>query len=225
MFHVSNLHFLFIVSWFICISAYLYARRPLNLRGFWLLSICSMQFQNYIINLLEEPMATRLDKPHIDAFSQSIRQKPRELLSSLKRSFETVIRLYYLRHSFEALDYFMVQYLSMLAFMAHGAIHASMQRTTLQTLKSTIILAAMGLRDQSASFYTGRMVFKAVRSRMRREEIELIDRFTAQGWPIENQPPPGWRAISSWDWILAASLLIARPLILVNSLKKLESAN
>lgn len=158
-----------------------------------------MQFHNYIINLLEEPMATRLDNPQfIDVFSQSIGQKPRELLSSSKRSFETVIRLYYLRHGFEALDYFMVQYLSMLAFMAHGAIHVNMQRTTLQTLQSTIILAVMGLRDQSASFYTGRMVFKAVRSGMRPEEIELIDRFTAQGRPIENQPPLGWRAMSSW---------------------------
>ncbi|KAM0449361.1 hypothetical protein ACHAPV_008817 [Trichoderma viride] len=86
----------------------------------------------------------------------------------------------------------------MLAFMAHGAIHADMQKTILQTLQSTIILATMGLRDQSASFYTGRMVFKAVRSAMRPEEIELIDRFTAQSRLVENQPPPGWRAISSW---------------------------
>lgn len=158
-----------------------------------------MQFHNYIINLLEEPMVTRLDNPQFtDVFSQSFGQKPRELLSSSKRSFETVIRLYYLRHGFEALDCFMVQYLSMLAFMARGAIHANMPKTTIQTLQSTIILAAIGLRDQSTSFYTGRMVFKAVRSGMRREEIKLIDRFTAQGRPIENQPPPGWRAISSW---------------------------
>ncbi|PON25487.1 hypothetical protein TGAM01_v205781 [Trichoderma gamsii] len=158
-----------------------------------------MQFHNYIINLLEEPMVTKLDNPQfIDVFSQSLGQKPRELLSSSKRSFETLIRLYYLRHGFKALDYFMVQYLSMLAFMAHGAIHASMHETTLQSLQSTILLATMGLRDQSASFYTGRMVFKAVRKGMRSEEIELIDRFTAQGRRIESQPPPGWRAISSW---------------------------
>lgn len=159
-----------------------------------------MQFHNYIINLLEDPMVTKLDNPQfIGVFSQSVGQKPRELLSSSKRSFETVIRLYYLRHGFEALDYFMVQYLSMLAFMARRAIHANMQKTTLQSLQSTIILATMGLRDQSASFYTGRMVFKAVRKRMRPEEIELIDRFTAQSRrPIESQPPPGWKAISSW---------------------------
>lgn len=127
-----------------------------------------MQFHNYIINLLEEPITTKLDNPQlIDLFSQTLGQKPRELLSSSKRSFETIIRLYYLRHGFEALDCFMVQYLSMLAFMAYGALQASTQKTTVQALQSTIVLATMGLRDQSASFYTGRMVFKAVRGGMR----------------------------------------------------------
>lgn len=92
-----------------------------------------MQFHNYIIYLLEEPIATNLHNPQsIALLSQTLEQKPRELLFSSKRSFETIICLYYLHHGFEALDCFMVQHLSMLAFMVRGAIQtlqASMQKS------------------------------------------------------------------------------------------------
>lgn len=184
-----------------------------------------MQYNNYAINLLEEPITTRLDDAQNKALAlETLEQEPRELLLNAKCSYETIIRLYYLRHGFEALDCFMVHYLSVLAFMAYGNIQTEMPDTILQTLQSTILLAVVGLHDQSPSHYTGRMTFSAVRGKMRRQERELIDRHTGQRRLIERHPlqtrvqsPPG-------ALISAVFLLIARLLTLQNSSKKLKSA-
>lgn len=158
-----------------------------------------MFFQYYMINLLEEPIATRLDDPeHVDSVVKSLGGRPREILADAKRHFETIMRIYYLRHSFEALDCMLIHFLSLFAFMARAAIQAGVSKDHLQALQSNIVLATKGLRDQSHSHYVGRMVFYAVRGVMRPEDIVLIDRFTGQGRVHESHPPKDWQSHSTW---------------------------
>lgn len=158
-----------------------------------------MLFHNYIINLLEEPMATEMGNPKYKALvAQTLKQHPQEILSNSKRYLETLVRLYYLRHGFEAMDSFMIQFLSLLAFMAQSTIESGTQGVLLQTLRSTIVLAATGLRDQSHFYYFSRIVFSAVRGGMGPEELDLINRFTEQGRAAESQPPKNWEAQSTW---------------------------
>lgn len=144
-------------------------------------------------------MATELDEPEQKAmFSQKLHQQPRELLKSSKYAFETLARIYYLRHGFEALDGFMIQYLSMLASMAHKSINTNTEENHLKILRSTIILAALGLRDQGHAMFVGRMVFSAIRAGMRSQEIDLIDRYASQGHLGNGNPPKDWKARSTW---------------------------
>lgn len=91
------------------------------------------------------------------------------------------MRIYCLRHSFEAPDGMLIHFLGLFAFMARAAIQAGVSKDHLQALQSNIVLATKGLRDQSHSHYVRRMVFYAVRGAMRPEDIVLIDRFTGQG--------------------------------------------
>lgn len=158
-----------------------------------------MQYHNFIINLLEEPMTTQLSLPeHLPRSLQIFGQPPREILANAKRSLEILVRLYYLRHGFEANDAFMVQFLSLLAFSTNAAIQNNTDSSTLEALRSTIILVALGLRDQSHSHYLGQLVFNAVRNGMGSEEMELIDRFTEQGRGIGKRPPKTWKMQSIW---------------------------
>lgn len=159
-----------------------------------------MQYHNYVINLLEEPMATKLEKPkYAPLVAQAFDQQPRNVLSTSKRMYETLVRIYYLRYGFEALDGFMVVYLSFLAFMAHGHIKSGIQDIPIQALQSSIVLATIGLADQSHSHYTCQMAFSAVRSSMTEDEIALIDRFAGQNRAKNTHPPEDWQNKSTWS--------------------------
>jgi hypothetical protein len=158
-----------------------------------------MQYHNFIINLFEEPMTTQLEQPeNKDQVKQTLQKPPREILWESKSSTEILIRLYYLRHGFEANNAFMVQNLSLLAFTTMAAIQAGNYPGPLDALRSTIVLAAMGLRDQSHSHYLGQLVFNAVRGGMGTEEVALIDRILGQGRKVGKNPPKEWHAQSIW---------------------------
>lgn len=151
-----------------------------------------MQYHNYIMNLLEEPTATMLSAPkHSALVSRVFDQPPHEVLEASRHSYETLVRIYYLRHSFEALDCFIVQILAVLALSTVSRIRAGTHTVPLEALQSTLVLSVVGLADQSHSFYTSQMVLGAVRNGMAQREIELVDRFMQQGRAKEEHPPQG----------------------------------
>lgn len=120
------------------------------------------------------------------------------MLQELTRSIKILVRLYYLRHGFEAVDSLINHYLSLLTFMTYAAIESHGDPTSLQSLQSTIVLVTLGLRDQSQSYYLGHLVFKAVRGGMRAEEGSLIDRLIGHGRGVGKHPPKEWQAQSIW---------------------------
>jgi hypothetical protein len=157
-----------------------------------------MQFWNFMINLFEEPMATELENPECLPQVMQVTQKPpREIVSDSKIHLETLIRIYYLRHGFEALDALMVQYLSLLFFITNNAIKAAQQDSSLDALRSTVVLAALGLRAQGAHCYLARAVFRVVRDGIGVEETDLIDRFSGPKRE-EMDPPKDWQMQSLW---------------------------
>ena len=144
-------------------------------------------------------MANTLDLPENRTQALQVLQlEPHDLLRESKRSLEILIRLYYMRHGFVTSDAFMVQYLSLVAFSTYTSIRADMESSSLEALRSTIVLVAMALRDQSHSHYLGQLVFNAVRSGMGVAEIDLIDRFTGQGRRVGKHPPKDWQTQSIW---------------------------
>jgi hypothetical protein len=110
-------------------------------------------------------MASRLEDPeHVTSVCEELGEHPPEILSSAKRHYEAILRIYHFRHGF------MVQFLSLFVFMAHADLKAGVPESQLQALHSNMLLAIIGLRNQSHPHYTGRMVFSAVRGAMRIKE-------------------------------------------------------
>ena len=158
-----------------------------------------MHYHNFMINILDEPMTTELEHPaHIANAIKNVGQHPREYLTAVKYRFETLLRLYYLRHSFEALDVFMIYFLNLLSYMARKDLQSNIDSSHVDDIRATLILAVKGLRDQSSHHYLGQVVSHIVRQGMRPEDVELFERSTGYQPTREKLPPKGWQIQSQW---------------------------
>ncbi|RTE84556.1 hypothetical protein BHE90_000851 [Fusarium euwallaceae] len=120
--------------------------------------------QNLIITLYERFI------PH--PVSQS--PNPQEIVSIATKHLLTLIRIYYLRHGFNETDVFICQPLALVAFMCLDTIDKQTPGFDLESTRSTLFLAAKGLRDQAQSHYVAESLFQVVKGRMRQEELNLM---------------------------------------------------
>lgn len=104
-------------------------------------------------------------------------ESPREAYLNAYIRLETLVRLYYLRHGFEELNSFMVQFCASLCQMTIDTIAAEEGYLDIEHLKSTVLLAAKGLYDQSRSYYLAKGAFWIQLHAMRQEERELMRKF------------------------------------------------
>ncbi|KAI1382785.1 uncharacterized protein F4822DRAFT_96676 [Hypoxylon trugodes] len=100
---------------------------------------------------------------------------PNTVVSHSKACFETLMRVYYLRHGFESLDVTLVQFLHLLGFSALRDM-ASVENgsATHEALRSTMILCAKGLWEQGQNYYVAEAIFRLLRQSMSAEDIYLL---------------------------------------------------
>ena len=104
------------------------------------------------------------------------------LLSHSRVCFETILRLYYLRHGFEHSDIYITHHLQVLAFMALDQLRSTepkspdppSETSRLDDVRSALILAAKGLSDQGRNYYTPFALFHIVRSEMSTEDVDTL---------------------------------------------------
>lgn len=106
-------------------------------------------------------------------------QASEEILAQLSHSricFETVMRLYYLRHGFSSADCYMAHDLAVLGFMALGKLKdaGGIQN---EDLRSTLLLAAKGLGDQGRNYYLPFTLFHVINGQMSEEDTALLHQF------------------------------------------------
>jgi hypothetical protein len=100
--------------------------------------------------------------------------QPHQILETTNLYLQTLIRLYYLRHGYEAMDLFIVIPLMLSATDCIDAINAQPPTSNLESLRSTLILTAMGLHTQRRNHYLAEALFRVVRGRMRPAELALF---------------------------------------------------
>ncbi|ENH71172.1 hypothetical protein FOC1_g10000635 [Fusarium oxysporum f. sp. cubense race 1] len=98
------------------------------------------------------------------------------------RCLETVLRLYYLRHSFEHGDTYLTYFLSILANttienMNRDSISPDDVKT-LKILRATLLLAVKGLYDQGQHVYVSSAMCRLIRDRMTKEDMDALRRHT-----------------------------------------------
>ncbi|KAG7404565.1 Nitrogen assimilation transcription factor nirA [Fusarium oxysporum f. sp. raphani] len=112
-------------------------------------------------------------------------------LAKYRAYFETILRIHYLRHSFEFGNMMLTQFLAMLAFLALTKLEFLMARdssepevssmdvggTDPSAVKATLFIAQKGLSDQGRGYYLPQKVLKEVLSRMTPSDSNVLQSF------------------------------------------------
>jgi hypothetical protein len=97
-----------------------------------------------------------------------------------KICFETIIRLYYLRHGYEGGNMVLLHFLAVISFMALTKDLGTYSRGSMDSAssqdatRSTLILAAKGLHDQSQNFSISAMILHVLRNQMAAADVNIL---------------------------------------------------
>ncbi|KAI0596077.1 hypothetical protein F4775DRAFT_566407 [Biscogniauxia sp. FL1348] len=114
---------------------------------------------------------------------------PGDILGQSKACFETLVRLYYLRHGFECHDASLVHFLALLGFSAlRDLATADNSNNNIEELRSTVVLCAKGLWDQGRGSFAARALFRLYLASLGAAEARLV-RDAVGGSGPEPEPP------------------------------------
>jgi hypothetical protein len=133
----------------------------------WPSNIFSIYFQHLTLAIFEPLLNDELDE------QADHQPDPKTVVAEATRNLQTLMRLYQIRHSFEAMDLFLVVPLTYLGFKSLEAIGDQPSPRDLDVLRSTLILAVHGLYLQKRNYYLAEGVSQVFRSKMRPEEVAL----------------------------------------------------
>jgi hypothetical protein len=102
---------------------------------------------------------------------------PRDIYVEAVINFETCMRIYYLRHGFEATDSFLLHFLGLLNHINMNAIETSIGSSFLESRRSTLLLLTKGIHEQSLVHFVARAILRLQVSLMRPEDVDLLGRF------------------------------------------------
>ena len=135
--------------------------------------------------LLESFVPSEKDNPSItllDGMTKPIRA----IVHEATIRFETLVRVYYLRHSFSTYAPVMVQFLSVLGFLS-----AQKAATNPSDHQSSMILATLGLENQARQAYLANAIFKLLFSKIPPGMADVTSQYcslNATGAVVEIQP-------------------------------------
>ncbi|EHK27097.1 uncharacterized protein TRIVIDRAFT_21401, partial [Trichoderma virens Gv29-8] len=121
-------------------------------------------YHHLILTIFEPLMDTETDQD----------PSPQQIVSESKKYLQTLIRLYYLRHGYDAMDLFIVIPLMLAGSECVEAINDQTPAAELEVLRSTLILVANGLYSQRRNHYLAEALFRVIRGRMRPSELSLL---------------------------------------------------
>ncbi|KAK3310454.1 uncharacterized protein B0T15DRAFT_389212 [Chaetomium strumarium] len=104
-------------------------------------------------------------------------QTPRDVYIDTVTNFETLLRLYYLRHGFEGSDGWLLHFLGLLNHITMNAIETSTGSSFLESRRSTLLLLTKGIHAQCRVNYIARAIFRYQVSLMRPEDVDLLRQF------------------------------------------------
>ncbi|KAF5009796.1 hypothetical protein FDECE_4004 [Fusarium decemcellulare] len=99
---------------------------------------------------------------------------PFESISDAYICLETLMRLYYLRHSFDAHDMFLIHFLVFLGNQVLEIVDKSPGSQNIEAYRSTLILCVMGLHVQGASSHLMHVIYYVLRNRMKPHDRDLL---------------------------------------------------
>jgi hypothetical protein len=103
-------------------------------------------------------------------------KSPQELILAATTSLETLLRIYYLRHSFEQLDTFLLQPLLEVATLRQKEVASAKTSAESESMHATLVLCVQGFRDQGRHHFLGRTLLQLMRSSLPTNVVALVDK-------------------------------------------------
>ncbi|KAG6002751.1 hypothetical protein E4U54_000808 [Claviceps lovelessii] len=123
-------------------------------------------YYHHLILTMYEPLL------HQDTGKEA--SQPRQIVQEARKYLQTIIRLYYLRHGFSAMDLFIVYPLMLVASECVEMMQETTSLDKLEELRATLILTVKGLYEQRRNHYLARALFRVIRGRMRESDVALL---------------------------------------------------
>ncbi|KAK5997432.1 Nitrogen assimilation transcription factor nit-4-like protein [Cladobotryum mycophilum] len=132
-----------------------------------------MHFHNMMICLFEPLVSGESPETLSDSEGDADILTPSDIVTHSKICMESVIRLYYLRHGFDIWDTLIIVYLQFVGFNTLRDLAIS-DAKSYNSMLSTILLCAKGLREQTRFQYIAEAVFTFLRDRIKPEVSHLL---------------------------------------------------
>lgn len=103
-------------------------------------------------------------------------ESPEAIVAGAKIRFETILRLYYLRHGFDAYDPVMAHHSLLLGFMTiKPLVHTQdLPKRSVAALESTLIFAIKGVRDMAAYSVLAEAMYRLLHDSLDPERKQLL---------------------------------------------------
>ena len=134
----------------------------------------SMQYHNLVMMLFERISRdspyriTTLRRPGV------VEEPAAQIYHRSKVFLMTLVQVYYLRHSFDAVDMFMLHFLCNVAFLSIDLLKKDSTDPRQEDFRSMALLCTKGLHDQGKAFYLARITFQVVKDSLPREDLERL---------------------------------------------------
>ncbi|KAI9679712.1 MAG: hypothetical protein M1822_007318 [Bathelium mastoideum] len=137
----------------------------------------SMKYYSLLINLFNPLIEDKPNDWNDSAFVDVVQQTPEEAVWSATVRLETLFRVYYLRHGFDAMDAYLLHFLNTLGFMAIRELESKERPQMSNDRRALLLMCALGLRDQGQYYHLVRAIFHLFRSKMGLEDLNLLKQY------------------------------------------------
>lgn len=156
-----------------------------------------MYYNLILVNILQ-PIVQKASDLSLSHWTCPPHKSPHDAFLDAKIHLETALRLYYLRHGFETPDPFLGQFLSSLTKLMFDAIREDPDSPFVEEWRSTILLIAKGIYDQSRSIYVMRGLLQVQIGLMEPRDVERLKHFARIETDREIHAPLEERIRSAW---------------------------
>lgn len=183
-------------------------RPPNLLRIEEVTDLVSMEYYSALYNLfnsfLDPATCPRAALPFDSAAGPATTTSASAVASWAILRMETLIRLYYLRHSFAFSDCFLICHLSLLTRATLESISNAYRLSrpdaaALHTLRSTLFLCIKGANDQSQHIYISVVIYKLLCDSMTPEDLKALKASVALTEPAEDDMFLASQCRSNWS--------------------------
>ncbi|KAK4081289.1 uncharacterized protein Triagg1_2821 [Trichoderma aggressivum f. europaeum] len=172
-------------SWLACLSVPLHPSNivfPAQLR-------LHMEYHATILTLLQTPVNNDRSFASIIMSNENDDELLQEAISAAMIRLETIVRIYYLRHSYESCNTYLTFFLSNVGFAALERLRSSeVDHERFKHMMSTLIPCIKGLYDQGQHVHVASAVYRLLRNRLLPQDLRFLQGYIH--WNITEDDDP-----------------------------------